>query len=85
MDRLQIQIWLIWFAVSSYDIFSAAPAYAYAYNVNRVRKFVGAAAVCTSFACFGNVCVDTVHASMLTFPLPAPLRNNVVLLRAGEL
>ena len=73
---------MIWFAcLLAHD----ASTSAYTYNtVNRVRKFIGAAAVCTSFACFGNVCVDPVLAQMLTFPIPAPLKNNVVLLRAGQ-
>jgi hypothetical protein len=27
---------------------------------------------------------NDVHAGMLTFPLPAPLKNNIILVRSGE-
>jgi len=45
------------------------------------RKGLGAGAACFSLTFCGT---NRATAAMLTFPLPVPLRNNVVLLRAGE-
>ena len=38
---------------------------------------------CTAAALFCNS-VTPVSAGMLTFPLPAPLKNNIILVRSGE-
>jgi len=48
------------------------------YHVRRVATIAAASAV------VGYFNPPEVHAGMLTFPLPAPLKNNIILVRSGE-
>ena len=48
------------------------------YHVRRVATIAAASAA------VGYFNPHEVHAGMLTFPLPAPLKNNIILVRSGE-
>lgn len=48
------------------------------YNVRRLATIVVASTTVNFFN------PTEVHAGMLTFPLPVPLKNNIILVRSGE-